>query len=179
MTAEFEDGTSATGTLVVGADGTHSTTRHVIFDNDKVADASLVPYNAINLHVCYNDVDKAKHVRQGHPIMYHAIHPKGYWLFTAIQDVPDPEKPETWVYQLQCTWKKTFAAGRKRTTPRYAKAVPTKSWVSSYLPKWLEINIGLQIAIIHNMRKVEFQSSCNHFSYLPYNMASSDREIER
>lgn len=67
----------------------------------------MVPYNAINLHVCYNDAEKARHVRQHHPIMYHAIHPKGYWLFIAVQDVPDPDKPETWTFQLQTTWKKT------------------------------------------------------------------------
>lgn len=108
MTAHFEDGSEATGTLIVGADGTHSPTRHAIFNGDKSkAAAHLVPYNAINLHVCYNDAAKAHHVRQHHPIMYHAIHPKGYWLFIAIQDVPDPDKPETWVYQLQTTWKKS------------------------------------------------------------------------
>jgi len=39
--------------------------------------------------------------------MYHGIHPKGYWLFIAIQEVPDVDKPETWVFQLQVTWKKT------------------------------------------------------------------------
>lgn len=110
-TATFEDGTSATGTLVVGADGTHSATRHIIFNHNKEkAAAKPVPYNALNYHVCYNDAEKAKFVRQPHPIMYHAIHPKGYWLFVAIQDVPDPDKPETWVYQLQCTWKKTTEA---------------------------------------------------------------------
>lgn len=39
--------------------------------------------------------------------MYFANHPAGYWLFVAIQDVPDPDKPETWVFQLQTTWKKS------------------------------------------------------------------------
>jgi len=108
VTAHFEDNTSATGTLLVGADGTHSPTRHMIFNNDKsIAAAKVVPYGAINLHVCYGDAAKAQHVRSGHPIMYHGIHPKGYWQFVAIQDVPDPDKPETWVFQLQCTWKKT------------------------------------------------------------------------
>lgn len=107
MTAHFADETSATGTLLIGAEGTHSKTRYWLFDNDESkAKAHTVPYNALNMHVCFNDAEKAKHVRQHHPIMYHAIHPKGYWLFVAVQDIPDPEKPETWVFQLQCTWKK-------------------------------------------------------------------------
>ena len=106
VTANFEDGTSASGTLLIGADGTHSKTRHLIFNNDPAADALPVPYNAINPHVCYNDAPKAKHVRSNHPIMYHAIHPSGYWLFVAVQDVPDPSDPSTWTFQLQTTWKK-------------------------------------------------------------------------
>jgi len=39
--------------------------------------------------------------------MYFGVHPKGYWQFAAIQEVPDPEKPETWIFQLQTTWRKS------------------------------------------------------------------------
>ena len=106
VTATFADGTSSTGTLLIGADGTHSTVRQLIFNNAPTALAKTVPYNAINLHVHYNSPSKALHVRQHHPIMYHAIHPLGYWLFIAVQDIPDPNDPSTWVFQLQCTWKK-------------------------------------------------------------------------
>lgn len=34
-----------------------------------------------------------------------AAHPRGYWLWVSVQDVPDPEKPEDWSFQLQWTWK--------------------------------------------------------------------------
>lgn len=72
-----------------------------------MAEAQTVPYYAINTHVCYKDASKAEFMRRLHPIMYHGVHPKGYWLFLAIQDVPDPNDPATWVYQMQCTWKKS------------------------------------------------------------------------
>lgn len=103
VAAHFADGTSATGTLVIGADGAQSQTRSTVFG--EAGAAKRVPYSAVNLHVCYNDAEKAKFVRQMHPIMTHGIHPDGYWLWISIQDVPDPEDPATWVFQLQSTWK--------------------------------------------------------------------------
>lgn len=92
---------------MVGTDGVHSTTRHIIFNhNQGQAAAQPIPYNALNYHVCYNDAEKARFVRAAHPIIYHAIHPKGYWIFVALQEAADPDRPESWVFQLQCTWKK-------------------------------------------------------------------------
>jgi 2-polyprenyl-6-methoxyphenol hydroxylase-like FAD-dependent oxidoreductase len=104
VTATFEDGSDATGTMIVGTDGAQSKARYTIFGPESSA-AKRVPYSAVNLHVCYNDAEKAKFVRQAHPIMTMGIHPEGYWLWISIQDVPDPDDPATWVFQLQSTWK--------------------------------------------------------------------------
>lgn len=104
VTAVFEDGSKATGTMIVGTDGAQSAVRYSVFGPEGGA-PHRVPYSAVNLHVCYNDAEKAKFVRQCHPIMTMGIHPDGYWLWISIQEVPDPKDPATWVFQLQSTWK--------------------------------------------------------------------------
>lgn len=90
---------------MIGADGSHSAVRRWLFPGEPGL-AKAVPYAALNTHIKYNDAEKSLFVRKAHPIMTHAIHPAGYWLFIAIQEVPDPNKPETWTFQVQCTWRK-------------------------------------------------------------------------
>ncbi|KAE9967440.1 hypothetical protein EG328_008182 [Venturia inaequalis] len=106
VTAIFEDGSTETGNVLVGADGANSAVRTTIFGEED-AKPCTVPYSAVNLHVGYGDAAKALFVRSKHPIMTHAIHPDGLWLWISIQDVPDPNDPATWVFQLQTTWRKT------------------------------------------------------------------------
>ncbi|KFY16415.1 hypothetical protein V492_01353 [Pseudogymnoascus sp. VKM F-4246] len=99
VTAIFADSSQAVGSLLVGADGVRSAVRTSIFGSEK-ARASSMPYSVVNLSVKYNDAEKARFVRQCHPIMAMAVHPDGHWLWISIQDVPDPNDPATWSFQL-------------------------------------------------------------------------------
>lgn len=103
VTAVFESGTAATGTIVIGTDGPQSTVRKILL-GDK---APSIPLDVVlyNVNVCYGDAERASAVRKLHPMNTVALQPdKGLSVWTSIQDVPDPKKPETWVFQLMPTW---------------------------------------------------------------------------
>ena len=76
----FEDGTTATGNLLVGTDGAHSRVRIALLGPEK-ARTSTVPCSAVNLAVNYGSAEKFLFVRQCHPIMTIAIHLDDLWLW--------------------------------------------------------------------------------------------------
>jgi 2-polyprenyl-6-methoxyphenol hydroxylase-like FAD-dependent oxidoreductase len=52
------------------------------------------------MQVCYNDAEKAKHVRLVSPIFSLAVSPSNISSFITIQDVTHADNPETWVFTL-------------------------------------------------------------------------------
>lgn len=89
VTATFADGSTATGTLLIGADGAQSGARTQLFGAERGRAAS-VPFRAVNLHVRYGDAAKAAFVRGLHPIMAMGIHPDGYWLWISSNRASPP-----------------------------------------------------------------------------------------
>lgn len=113
VTATFADGSSATGTLLIGADGAQSGARTQLFGAERGRAAS-VPFRAVNLHVRYGDAAKAAFVRGLHPVMAMGIHPDGYWLWISSNRASPP---------FTCFWGNAdelsqFRTCRIRTTPR-------------------------------------------------------------
>ncbi|KAI9711202.1 MAG: hypothetical protein M1820_002189 [Bogoriella megaspora] len=102
VTAEFENGREAKGTLIVGCDGPRSMVRDLLLGEEaaKVTPLELVHSNTA---VVYGDAEKAKFVRGAHPIFSMTCHPQAF-CFISIQDVPDPNKPETWRFQIVTSW---------------------------------------------------------------------------
>ncbi len=106
VTAAFSDGQSYTGTVLVGCDGPRSAVRNHLFMPDRSA-ATARPMEGIvttSMCVTYADPNVATFVRsKTHPVWCIAISPVMFH-FMSIQDVPDPERPETWRFFFFNSW---------------------------------------------------------------------------
>ncbi|KAF2436516.1 putative monooxygenase [Tothia fuscella] len=96
VTAKFEDGSSETGTMIVGADGARSVTRNLIVGLDSSA-SCRIPYAATFAQASFTQ-EQAIQLRSFHALYLAGIHPDGYFSFFGMQDATDAEKPETWIF---------------------------------------------------------------------------------
>ncbi|MCJ1250307.1 hypothetical protein MMC30_007533 [Trapelia coarctata] len=102
VTATFKDGEKVSGTILVGADGPRSSVRGLLLGEEKAKATSLNVVHS-NVAVTYHDAEKSKFVRTAHPVFSMVTHPECF-CFLSIQDVPDPEKPENWQFQIVTSW---------------------------------------------------------------------------
>ncbi|WPH03436.1 Hypothetical protein R9X50_00631600 [Acrodontium crateriforme] len=102
VTAQFANGAKETGSLIVGADGAHSAVRRELFGPEK-GSATPLDLTFLALTARYSDPEKARFVAAAHPVFCVVAADDGI-VFMAIQDVPDPERPETWAIQLYMNW---------------------------------------------------------------------------
>jgi len=154
VTVTFADGTTASGSICIGADGAQSVVRQLALPGDA---GKAIPLDVVlyNLTVCYEDAERALAVRKVHFMNSVALHPeKNLSIWTSIQDVPDPDKPETWQFQIMPTWLadgKTHEGGAQGLAELKELATHlAEPWKSSLL--W--IPDGTEVA-------------CNSISYWP------------
>ncbi|KAI9857757.1 MAG: hypothetical protein M1824_004713 [Vezdaea acicularis] len=102
VVAKFADGSETSGSIIIGTDGPQSTVRSLLLEGEKGKAEAMALVHA-NLSVCYHDAEKAKFVRTAHPVFSMMLHPEVF-SFISIQEVPDPEKPEDWKFQLVTSW---------------------------------------------------------------------------
>lgn len=102
VTLSFENGQKATGTLIIGAEGAHSIVRTHLFDGEKAATTPM-DLTHVNNTFCYHDRAKALFVRQAHPV-FSSMQASSVFAFISMQDVPDPERPEDWKFQVVTGW---------------------------------------------------------------------------
>lgn len=102
ITATFTDGTSASGTLLVGCDGANSVVREVLVGKE-LARLEELDIQMFNISCAY-PTEVSKHLRTKHPCFKNSYHPDGFMYWLSIQDVKDPERPDTWLHQSALSW---------------------------------------------------------------------------
>ena len=129
----FADGTSAQGTIIVGCDGAKSIVREVLLGKD-VAKLEDLDINMINISCAYS-ADTAKLLRTKHPCFKNSYHPtQGTMFWQSIQDVKDPDRPETWLFQNILSW---IGAPRPEDLPdQAARTAFFKSKAEEYAEPW-------------------------------------------
>ena len=102
VTATFTDSTTATGTLLIGCDGANSVVRACLVGHKEaqVEDLDIQMFNVS----CSFSAETAKLQRMGHPVFKNSYHPDGFMWWQSAQDIKDPDKPETWVFQNILSW---------------------------------------------------------------------------
>jgi 2-polyprenyl-6-methoxyphenol hydroxylase-like FAD-dependent oxidoreductase len=120
VTAIFEDGSKALGNMLIGCDGAKSRVRELLLgEKAKLTDA---PFKMFNFTSSYT-AEQALHVRSLHPIFKFGVYEgtgELFWISSKlnvdsasyfatdncdpVQDVPEPDKPETWLFQIIIFW---------------------------------------------------------------------------
>ncbi|KAK3691205.1 hypothetical protein LTR37_018793 [Vermiconidia calcicola] len=106
VTAKFMNEDSYTGTLLVGCDGPRSAVRSCLFKSEPGEAQAQAMQGGVttSMAISYPDPEIARYVREKtHPVWCMSISPL-LFHFMSMQDVPDPDRPETWRFFYFDSW---------------------------------------------------------------------------
>lgn len=123
---------SRMGSILIGADGGSSRVRRSLLR--PLAEPKPLPIFMVNFNARYRNPAHAVYIRTHlRHFVDHGVHPKGMFFLMTLQSVPNPEKPETWSFQITITWPPELSPDKDDPEPPHTLQdlrVLTSDWAS-------------------------------------------------
>ncbi|PYH48930.1 FAD-dependent oxidoreductase [Aspergillus saccharolyticus JOP 1030-1] len=110
VTARLSDESCLTAKIIIGADGARSTIRQLLLP--QTGQIRPLPYCATFVQARF-DPERARFLRQFHPLYLAGINPAGLFAFFGMHDAEDPDRPETWTFFFYISWQSSYEEQEK------------------------------------------------------------------
>jgi 2-polyprenyl-6-methoxyphenol hydroxylase-like FAD-dependent oxidoreductase len=133
--AHFDDGTFASGGMLVGADGARSLTRQLIL-NAKLGAIDQLPYAATFVQRRFTK-EQALYLRSFHPLFLASANSSNNFAFFGMHDAADPNDPTSWTFFFYISWQSSLA--EQETTKNWTDAqrlVQQKQFAKNFCDPW-------------------------------------------